>query len=124
MVVGDAHHRRSRAFLEAARERAETLVAPALILPEVAGAVSRRTDSALLGRSAVRAMKRLPVLRLLALDDALAEASARLAADLGLRGADAVYVALAARLSARLVTWDREQSRRSAARIEAGPPDP
>jgi predicted nucleic acid-binding protein len=68
-------------------------------------------------------MKRLPVLRLLAVDDTLAEASARLAADLGLRGADAVYVALAARLSARLVTWDREQSRRSAARIYAGPPE-
>lgn len=122
LVVGDAHYARSRAFLEVARERGETLVAPALVIPEVAGAVSRRTESALLARGAVRAMKRLPVLRLVGLDESIVDSAGRLAAKCGLRGADAVYVAVAQRLSARLVTWDRDQTRRASGEIEVGPP--
>lgn len=122
LVVGDVHHAQSRAFLEAARERNETLVSPGLVVPEVAGAVSRRTNSPLLARSAVRAMKLLPVLRLFVIDDALVDSAARLAADHALRGADAFYVAVAKRLSARLVTWDRDQAKRATSVIDAGPP--
>ena len=122
LVVGDAHHQRSRAFLEAARERSETLVSPALVVPEVAGAVARRTNSALLARGAVRAMKLLPVLRLFVMDETLVDSAARIAADCGLRGSDAFYVAVAKRLSVRLVTWDRDQAKRATSVIDAGPP--
>jgi predicted nucleic acid-binding protein len=122
LVAGDVHHAQSRAFLEAARERSETLVSPGLVVPEVAGAVSRRTSSPLLARGAVRALKLLPVLRLFVIDDALVDSAARIAADHGLRGADAFYVAVAKRLSSRLVTWDREQAQRALGVIAAGPP--
>jgi predicted nucleic acid-binding protein len=91
----------------------ELLVAPALLLAEVAGAIARRTGRSALARRATEIIVRLPGLRLVAIDDHLGRAAAELAADLGLRGADAVYVATAAHLGIPLVTWDREQHKRA-----------
>ena len=50
--------------------------------------------------------------RLASVDAELAQLGAELAADRHLRGADALYIALAHRLSVPLVTWDREQRER------------
>ena len=66
---------------------------------------------------AVRALSevsRMPTVRLVALAQTGAVLAARLAALLRLRGADAVYVALATELAMTLVTWDREQLERAA----------
>jgi predicted nucleic acid-binding protein len=57
----------------------------------------------------------LPGLRLVALDRRLGRAAALLAASTSLRGADAVYAALAQHLSIPLVTWDEETGQRAAA---------
>ncbi len=122
LVSSDVHHAASRAWLEREDEAAGVLVAPALLLPEVASAVSRATRSPLLGRRAIRSLLAVPALRVVPLDGALAELAARLAADHGLRGADAVYVAVAKQLSLPLVTWDREQARRAARVVHAGAP--
>jgi predicted nucleic acid-binding protein len=52
-------------------------------------------------------------LRLVASDRRLGKAAAELAASAGLRGADAVYAALAQHLSIPLVTWDEEIGQRA-----------
>ncbi len=70
----------------------------------------------------MRLLSRLPALRIVAVDSELAEAAARLAGDQRLRGADAVYVALAKRLSLPLVTWDLEQVSRASEVIHARAP--
>ncbi len=67
-------------------------------------------------------MLRLPVLHLVTLHRQLGISAAQLAADLHLRGADAVYVAIAEALSLPLVTWDREQLTRAAGRIAVRTP--
>ena len=54
-------------------------------------------------------MQRLLQTRLVPVEADLARRSARIARELKLRGADAVYVALARRLGIPLVTWDRDQ---------------
>jgi predicted nucleic acid-binding protein len=59
---------------------------------------------------------------MVAVDAELAEAAARVAGDLRLRGADSVYVALAKQLSLELVTWDLEQASRASVVIRAGVP--
>ena len=87
----------------------KTIVAPALALAEVAGAISRRTGHSSLGTGATASLQRLPSMRLIPVDVELAQLGAELAAGLHLRGADALYVALAHRLGVPLVTWDREQ---------------
>ncbi len=51
--------------------------------------------------------------------DELAEAAGAIAATHRLRGADAVYVALAAHLNAPLITWDQEQIERTTGAISA-----
>ncbi|MBI4219418.1 MAG: PIN domain-containing protein [Chloroflexi bacterium] len=111
-VQVDVTHTASRSWIEACLGRDTLLVAPALLLPEVAGAVSRRTGVPALGERAANLIEQLPGVRLVPLDADLAPLSANLAAKHQLRGADAVYIALAQYLGLPLVTWDREQVER------------
>ncbi len=98
--------------MEGAITRGELLAAPALLLAEVAGAVSRRTGRPELAARAIDLLEQLPNSRLVTVDPQLARLAARLAGQLGLRGGDALYVALAQQLGFTLVTWDREQAER------------
>lgn len=66
---------------------------------------------------AVEILQNLPGLRLVEMDAALIHEAAHLAADLGLRGADATYVAVAARLNLPLATLDEDQRDRAAKRV-------
>jgi prevent-host-death family protein len=115
---------RTSAVLRRVRERGEEVevtlrgrviarLVPALMPPEVAGALARRLRNGRLARRAVQYLLRLPTLRLVSLDRRLAEDAVGLAADLRLCGADATYVAVARRLRLPLVTWDREQRDRA-----------
>ncbi len=121
LVPSDVHHAASRSWLEQGAAD-QLLVAPSLLLPEVASAVSRATGRPLLARRAVLLLLRLSALRIVAIDAELAEAAARLAGDQRLRGADSVYVALAKQLALPLVTWDLEQASRASKVIRAGAP--
>ena len=76
---------------------------------EVSGALARRTNNSRLGRAALETLKGYEYLHLYAVDHVLASLAAELAADCQLRGADAVYVALAYTRNVPLVTWDQEQ---------------
>ena len=118
LVPHDVHHGASRDWVTRHVAEGGLVVAPALLLPEVAGAVARRTAEARLARRAVRAILGVPTLRLLAVDDALARSAAALAAQLRVRGADAVYIAAASALRLPLVTWDAEQRERGAAVVD------
>ncbi len=118
-VPADAHHVASRAWLTGAVEAGSLLVAPALLLPELAAAIARRTGRADLASRAVELLARVSVARLVAVDREVAQEAARLAAGLRLRGADAVYVAVAAGLGMPLITWDREQLERASSRVRA-----
>ena len=112
LVPGDVHHSRCRSWFEA---QTGLLVAPVLLLPEVAGAISRRTGQPSLSQRAVDLLLKIPSLRLVAADPPLARLAAELAADHALRGADALYVATAHELGILLVTLDSDQLERSKA---------
>jgi predicted nucleic acid-binding protein len=113
LVPHDVNHATSRGWLQARLAGDDLLVAPVLLLVEVAGAVSRRTRRPSLAKRAIEVMMRLPGLRLVPVDSRLGRAAAQLAADLGLRGADAIYVATAHQLGITLVTWDVDQCERA-----------
>ena len=121
-ILEDVHHQPSRRWLDRQVAHDETIVAPALALAEVAGAISRRTGHSSLGTGATASLQRLPSMRLIPVDVELAQLGAELAAGLRLRGADALYVALAHRLGVPLVTWDREQRERGQETIVARTP--
>jgi len=89
-----------------------------LLLSEVGGAIARQTRSPETAVQALKLIESLPGLRLVPVDHRLGRASADLAARLRLRGADAVYVAVAAHLKIPLVTLDAEQKGRAQELIE------
>lgn len=102
----------SHALLARLQADAIPIVVPTLLLPEVAGAVSRGRQDAALARSFARAISRLPHVVLVGLDLILARRALEIAAEHRLRGSDAVYAAVAQQFGSTLVTLDREQQRR------------
>lgn len=121
-VSSDLNYAASLAWLRAQTAGGRTVVDPTLVLAEVAGALARRTGDPAFARVVVADMRRLSGLRLVPLTEARAARSATRAIDLGLRGADAIYVALAERLGVPLVTWDQEQLSRAAAVVQTRTP--
>jgi predicted nucleic acid-binding protein len=117
-VARDAFHTPSRLWIGALLAAQTIIAAPALVLPEVGGALARQTGRPDLALRALALLQRLPNVRFTFIEADLARSAAELAAELRLRGADAVYVALAKRLGVPLVTWDKEQGERAAARVE------
>lgn len=118
----EARYEESRGFLARLQERSLPIVVPALLLPEVAAAVSRGRQDEALARDFATAVGRLPQLVLIPLDGALAQQAVDAAARYRLRGSDAVYVAVALRFGSTLVTLDREQRERAAAAVTACTP--
>jgi predicted nucleic acid-binding protein len=114
LVTVDAFHSASKRWMAAQALRGVILLSPALLLAETAGAIARRTQDSGLAQRAVRALRELPGLRLVEMERDLMDLAAQLAAELGLRGADACYVALAARLGLPFLTLDQDQRQRSA----------
>ena len=112
-VESDRFHAASLAWIIDSVGSVRPIHAPLILLPEVAGPIARVTGRQNGIADAIRAIVDAPGVFLSPLDDHLAGASWRLAAELGLKGADAVYVALAQNLGFPLVTWDREQLERA-----------
>ena len=87
----------SKAFLDWLQLEQHPVTSPTLLLVEVATAVARSHNDAALGIEAMQRLQDLPRHTWLPLDRTMAELSARLAARYRLRGADAVYAAVAQR---------------------------
>lgn len=102
----------SKAFLEWLKQSGLPVVVPTLLLVEVAAAVARGHDDEASGIQAMQRLRNLPEHTWVPLSHSLAAQSARLAAQYHLRGADAVYAAVAQRAGATLVTTDRQQLER------------
>jgi predicted nucleic acid-binding protein len=122
LVPQDVHYAASREWLERHIAQGGVVADPVLLLAEVAGAISRRTGEPALAHAAVAHLLRLPALRLVPIDARLARVAMQLAADLGLRGSDAVYVATAHELRVPLVTLDQDQLSRAGSRVSARAP--
>ncbi len=112
----------SRAFLAQVRQEHIPLFSPTLLLVEVAAAVARALGD---DERAIKLMETLrgwPNQVLVPLDEALADQAATLAATARLRGADAVYAAVAQQYGTMLVTLDRQQLERLSPVVETARP--
>ncbi len=114
----DVHHQACRTWLIERLREGETIVVPAHAFAEIAGAILRRTGDEALGRRAVDLVLRLPSLRVVNIGHELGLEGANLAARCRLRGADALYVAVAKALGVPLATLDEEQSERGSRCVE------
>ena len=116
LVSEDVFHESVKTWMFARLEEGDQFLAPSLLLAEIGGAISRRTSS-LFGLKAIEHLQSLPGLQLVEMEDSLLLEAAHLAAELGLRGADSTYVAVAARLDLPLITLDVDQRERARKRI-------
>lgn len=112
----------SAQFLELVAENEIPVICPTLLLPEVAAAVSRRKDDPAAAAELAEILPSLLPLTWVPLDEDSASEAARMASANRLRGADAVYVAVAKAHQALLVSLDREQLERAKGIVEVQTP--
>jgi predicted nucleic acid-binding protein len=108
-------HAASLEILTAIQERGDPMIVPTLLVPEITSAVARASDDSAGALQYANATAALHHLTLVALTPAMARQAAELAATHRLRGADAVYLAVARRYGTTLVSRDEEQRTRGSA---------
>jgi len=118
----DAMYPVSQAWLARAIAEGERIAAPWLLVAEVAGAISRIRGDAPAAERVANHLVTAGVIDLVAVGPALARQAATIAAQQGIKGCDAVFVALAARLGDVLVTLDKQQATRAAAVVAVHQP--
>jgi len=118
----EPHHQEARAFLKRVAAEGWPVYLPIIVLAEIAAAVSRGTGEPTLARRLVDVVQRIPHFELVSLDEELGQLAAALAADYQIRGCDAVYVALAWKRGAKLITLDHQQRERVPPKVTARSP--
>jgi predicted nucleic acid-binding protein len=111
---GDPEHPTCHALMAQLYQRNTAIIVPFLVLAEIAGALSRSFRDPIRARLEVDLLRDLHHIQFVPIDATVTQDAAEIAADRALRGADAVYVAVARRYGCALVTLDREQRERAA----------
>jgi predicted nucleic acid-binding protein len=111
---GEPEHFACHNLLDLLADRRIRIIVPTLLLAELAGTISRTRRDTFRARVIAMALRDLPHLTFVELNESLAILAAELAADYRLRGADAVYAAVAQRYGTVLITLDVEQRTRIA----------
>ncbi len=104
----------SREFVRRFESRSLEKFCPTLILAECAAAIARASNDQKAAQELVALVENMVGLHLVALDAPLVQRAAQIAIEHRLRGADAVYAAVAQLFDATLITWDNEMLERGA----------
>ena len=110
----------SYSFLQEVKR--EKIFCPTLILAECAAAIARPTGDSALSRRLVSLIKHFPGMTLISLSQSIALHAAEITIENRLRGADAVYAAVAEDFDAILISWDEEMLQRSPKIVSAMSP--
>ncbi len=116
----DPNHQAARSWISTYLSSGGILIAPALFAVEVVASISRNTGNPADARLAARQLYTGPMtarMNLVVMDQTIIAEAINMAADFGVRGADATYVALAKQLGIPLVSFDHEQLTRPARAI-------
>jgi predicted nucleic acid-binding protein len=89
----------------------------------VAGTLSRLAGDATVGHESLKLLDALPNLNLVPVDEQLAAEAAAIAVEGGMIGSDAVFVAVAQRFDAVLVSLDKAQKSRGPRSVRAASPE-
>ncbi|MBC8327028.1 MAG: type II toxin-antitoxin system VapC family toxin [Verrucomicrobia subdivision 3 bacterium] len=119
----EVNHESSLELLARAAADEIPLHQPTLLPVEIAGAVARRKQVSTEVAGTRHILNEFPGIHFHPLDEEAAHISTSLAADLRLRGADAVYVATAMTSQSTLITLDGEMVKRAANAVTVMTPD-
>lgn len=114
LLAQDVHHGEADALLRRMATEEIPVIAPAFVIIEVAGALVRRTQDPDAVERTVRHLQKQPWLTLVPMTVPFAEIAAKVAITCALRGADAIYLALARQEGLPLITHDNEILQRGA----------
>ncbi len=123
LMSTDINYASSQVWVDTFTDAGGKITVPALLKIEVAAAVTRRTGQANVAKQSASNLNNLNFVSLIPMNDDLIELALNLAADLGLRAGDALYVAVAHKLGLPLVSWDNQQLQRSSGLITTYTPD-
>jgi predicted nucleic acid-binding protein len=115
----EVNHAASREFLDRVAAERIRVIVPTLLRVEVAGTVARMSDDT----PRANAISSIPFVQWIALDVTLSESALKLAANQRLRGADAVYAAVALGHGCKLISLDNEHLKRLASIVEVLTPE-
>jgi predicted nucleic acid-binding protein len=119
----EPEHDASAACIVEALAGRDDIVLPWLAWVECVAAVARKTGDDALAIEAGQQLRAQDAIRWVPLDEAQAVDATATAAACRLRAADAVYVAVARRFGATLVTLDRELMQRCVGHVQCMTPD-
>jgi len=100
---------KSQSFLNSLKQNELKVFCPEIIVSEIASGLFRATKDAYLSRDFSLAIRDLPNFSFVAVDSRLVDLAVWVIMETGLRGADAIYVALAYDYQLELITLDKEQ---------------
>ena len=123
MNAHETDHANSWAWFQKAQAAGDPILAPVILLAEVASAISRGIGDPALAHQIVEQLRHSMVIELVPVIPSLAERAAAIAADYQVRGCDAVYLALAEQMDDYLVTLDRQQLEREAEAVTTLKPE-
>ncbi len=113
----EINHSVSSGFLDRIVAAATEIYCPTLVLPETAAAVIRSTGRPALAERSLSQIRDFPYMTLVEVTAGCAEWAADIAVACRLRGADAVYAAVAQEYGTTLITWDQELLTRAGAAV-------
>jgi predicted nucleic acid-binding protein len=123
-ITTEASHADSKAFVDRIKREQAMVYCPSLMIVEVAAALARTTGDTMRAEQFAQTLATAPNLILVGLAGERVQKTVHIAATGKLRGADAVYVAVAQEYSATLVTLDKEMLARAASIVPTVAPLP
>lgn len=112
LVSGDAHHADTVPFLRLVESQATQFAVPAHFLAEIAGVLARTGERDEIIEIEIRSIEASGRFHIVPVSVGMGLLAAEIARVAKIRGADAVFVALARGLDIPLITWDRQQRER------------
>ncbi|MEK6943005.1 MAG: type II toxin-antitoxin system VapC family toxin [Nanoarchaeota archaeon] len=122
IIKSEEHHEYSKRLLLKIKNQNIPVVLPEIIVPEVASALSAGARNSKLPLQFVAELRKIPNFVFVPVDAEVSNLAARFAAEKHLRGADAIYVAIASIFNVSLITLDKRQKEKAAGTVKTATP--
>jgi predicted nucleic acid-binding protein len=122
-IAGEPKHPEALTFLHACVQENVRRLVPAIIAAEVRGPIARRTGRPALAGQFFATLRAHPDFVVISIDAVLGDEAGEVASLQGIKGCDAVYIALSRSHGIPLITLDNSQQDRAPADVEVFTPE-
>jgi predicted nucleic acid-binding protein len=112
-LENERFHLKARRFFQRLIKSKEIILLPEIAFPEIASAISRGTGNPQYALDFCRELRLFSNFIFIPIDESISDLSVEIASKYFLKGADAIYVAVAYRYDVPLATFDEEQKKKA-----------